>query len=1374
MATPNSPTEKPEQPQGGDILERMRREQDVQKQKDMLRAELEAGRVAGEKMAALRAAIEAKQNLPKSLEEKEFSEEILARTEVTPESPAEGKKETEKKPDATKSENKEKKEETMWKKTGQWLVDHPVATLGLIAGGIWLARRIKRSYARGQEAAKQKDGTWFDKLLAGVAIGAAAFTGLDIYMKGALTKKVKDGIEKGTEEVKGMYEKATGAAESKKEELAGNEGVELLKHAEKNEREKMIISGVLVANADEVRKAGIDTWTPSEQESVFNVALRQDVAEIPLSELKKVNAPEAIDGLNLFKEPYTEKEKRALYFLALVCAKHQERIQQERKRRNESDDLSGLYIGDVIKHIAPFATAFGRLTEELRTKDITDLTPEDVAEKIIPTDGVEDEWGENAGLWQKLVEKEPRLEGKQLEFLAFCEIYRTQPIKNFNNLKDAHSMEEADVYIAGLRALREEVTSEKVRVYLRQYTHGREEYAQALDQYLSEDLSIADALQLQMFLERGQNAQGELPASIKDAEGMTAFLLQLKVMGMLTKGNKETGIGFGAFLALDGLQNVQLPPETIKLLKESAALAKDLTYDKIKNGFSHAAVRFSKWYAEAMRAHPVITTGSTIVVPGTAAALFYRRQLRLHRIRKLARMSGRPTIFGSGDAGINYIQRIYGIKDMARAQQIRTEAGHALGYLGKRGKIFTFILESGDVKKVFDRIDKIRNGIQVPPLEEELKAMGLSDDAIATVTKETKVVQTGTDAFDDYLKANQEAAKKLSDEALDAVQKNPKLAEAAAKSADDPARVVERLNRTAKVMRACAVLGIFADVVVVFTSIGEMMETTELLKDESLSKELREAIEGRYKYQAINIGVATVGAGTGALALAGVGTTVTGPVALATLPIMAGVAWAYEGQALTEEIAKTTEDWKKMETTDIIIDLRNEDWGESFGKAWHIVSSLGSLEVKNDIRTMNQKMLRAIVEQTTSVTIPETMRDETGKERALTPDEEIYYKGALRVYWDAKMTYINALCGGNEDTPLSGGLMLNNILRESESYARMRHDEFALAHQWEAEHPGETWNAETQLPADWPKAEQGDKPEIAMLAAAIRYEKYAQREFARMLLMRGAHTLAESEGNAADYETFVRERMSEFLMKDVERRMIDVQVQSKEETDWSQPHYEGVDNGSIPLIVSMYMAREFEALADSHSTSTAKEISAIARQAFTSPEKTADGVALVNDKLDAALTSIAVLHKSPKEIWKNMSEEDERYFLNHIQGRSDVERSGEADAETSKRAKESGIRAVETCLRQNKWVYRLNSDGKERTGECRLFIGSGNQVIIDLKFNDVSGKWMWKGMWQGDYTSDFKNGTMDFGFELMGVLMKSLDQINKGQPADEILKQTEA
>ncbi|MDD4319334.1 MAG: hypothetical protein PHW10_03355 [Candidatus Peribacteraceae bacterium] len=237
---------------------------------------------------------------------------------------------------------------------------------------------------------------------------------------------------------------------------------------------------------------------------------------------------------------------------------------------------------------------------------------------------------------------------------------------------------------------------------------------------------------------------------------------------------------------------------------------------------------------------------------------------------------------------------------------------------------------------------------------------------------------------------------------------------------------VSRIGKALKFSgRAIPVAG---DALVCYVSVMEMFETADelerLRKQNNPNEALINSVRQRYLYQGAQLGVGAAGLGSGACLAFGVGASVATPIAFATLPAFAVLEGMQGMHEWDEKRAMAVRDWTDVDLPKRLADLRTYTLKERGGH-WTeaLIASAGAAEMaqsgqgregaeflentlnaqKKDLEA--EKVIRSIIESTTTVTVPTLVREPNGKERPLEPEEKAHIEQEVKRYTEARFQF---------------------------------------------------------------------------------------------------------------------------------------------------------------------------------------------------------------------------------------------------------------------------------------------------------------------------------------------------------------------------------
>ncbi len=655
--------------------------------------------------------------------------------------------------------------------------------------GIAIASRFRSAKETGQAVAEKKGGGWFKKLLIGLGVGALAFAGYkgyEMYKNGtslldqfeaakAMARDLEEKLKNATGDVKENLEKQLEAAKKKIEEL--KEGVKKEKEEEKEKEKtqpekeappdqaesdllllenKLKRRGLLFMYGDELGEAGINTEkSESEKQKVLEFLSDPKVLSIPIAALlayaeRGGQGDCPIPNANDF-------EKKALYFCALICARH----------AGEIRDPARETFGTIIDEYAGAARGVARMKEFLGDKSVFDIDPKELAKKALGgPQAINEFMHAGSPILRELHAKHPELKNKHDEFVLFC-IGRDERLNVIVDElpKRYDAALEADrtrfyphydpLFIAVLATMRDEI--KQSQAYIEQYAQNHENVrgmktADILEQYLNDDLTVVDAVKLYGYLRMARKTEGEILASVKESRGGGAFLLQMHVLGMVSSKDREQGIAFRTALiteagksALGASSTIELPENARKILSDFTGTASEYVASKLENVFRDAFLTL-----EEILNIPSERLTAYIGIGGSAVALRQGRMLWtgwwLKRIRDTDDVGKLALKMNISLEGAQHIKQLAG--------DLRTKYLDQ-GWIQKKimrslssSEADAFIAELNAVKARYPRVveaaiegtdDVLKTLAQNPLLEELAKKAGTTKDAIINTMKKVRI-----------------------------------------------------------------------------------------------------------------------------------------------------------------------------------------------------------------------------------------------------------------------------------------------------------------------------------------------------------------------------------------------------------------------------------------------------------------------------------------------------------------------------------------------------------------------------------------------------------------------------------------------------------
>ena len=585
------------------------------------------------------------------------------------------------------------------------------------------------------------------------------------------------------------------------------------------------------------------------------------------------------------------------------------------------------------------------------------------------------------------------------------------------------------------------------------------------------------------------------------------------------------------------------------------------------------------------------------------------------------------------------------------------------------------------------------------------------------------------------------------------------------KQAAQGAKVAEQIASASKLARvgnalkfAGKTVPLAIDAFAIYATTIEMLETKEhiakLRAEGKVSEDVIKLEEQRYLYQAAQIGVSGVGALAGIGLVAGVAGS--GPVALATLPVSAVIYGAYEGHKWEEDKTRSVEDWKnEYDLITLLTDVRTYSFGHRVGHTWELANPNGfdiflppmvllpkdiyravsgqtakdAASLMEKIKGVDEKKIRAIVEHTTSVTLPTQVKGADGKPRDLTPEEVQEFKDSLKRYVDAKVEFFLKT---REDAthPIRSNGDITDLLENSEYAGLLAKDKPAIEKEV-AELKGKTDNAskeraaaleavlketnstkQAELYGDILKKDQTDTLFTA-IANELATKKESERETARAPLIK---SLAQSIVGANQH-AYVN-----FCVQCEEANLKDYWL-----------------DGDSQRVARLYAQERMGEIAE-------ERAAAIVKTMIDQADSVKDrSLFEFREAIQKAQTDIERFLANPKGVYENMPKE--------TKGRLGYKFSGEGAEKLPDNLKKR-VKAGELLMSH----VNANYNGTYYT---KQFGWIGNKFLY-MTFDKEQGKWL-AGLWSIDNVKDPASFTVDMwgGSSKYNQLLEDLAAINE-------------
>jgi hypothetical protein len=481
----------------------------------------------------------------------------------------------------------------------------------------------------------------------------------------------------------------------------------------------------------------------------------------------------------------------------------------------------------------------------------------------------------------------------------------------------------------------------------------------------------------------------------------------------------------------------------------------------------------------------------------------------------------------------------------------------------------------------------------------------------------------------------------------------------------DLSKAFSKMAKFAKILDGVAIVG---DAFAIYVTVHEIIETGNMIEDldkRGGNDELRAKYMQRYAYHAAELGVAGTGIVAGGLVLAGIGSAVATPVAIATLPITAVIYGAYNGHKWEENKTRKAKDWAAENTlVALIADTRSYDFDERVGHAWNI--SMGDGEwmyainpimapnrmayrlfsgdfqkdterLIEDIKKVNREMIEAVVIHTTTIQVPEQVMGDDGEPRDLTDKEVKEFKEQVTAYKDAKVDYIYS----QSKDPLhaiKSGADVADLMRNAESFALLAKDRASvIAMKEQAEQQGDSSTAQRlELILD----EGRSKTDRAKEYGEFLDEKKLESIYARYLIQ----SMIQEDGDSDKLQKQIEIDIGNYLVQKSKPVFTKFHVRANENNivDWWP-------DGNAEKVIGAYLMPGYNKILKGQSSRIAQILSEAITKDL-SGEKTeqyrSHPVTELRNETDRALKEIEdhLLGQTPMEIWESISESDREKF----------------------------------------------------------------------------------------------------------------------------------
>jgi len=524
-------------------------------------------------------------------------------------------------------------------------------TLGIVGLFAWWKARKQRKNVPEDGESEPKRGVlgkllfWIPGIGLTVAIGIAGHQMLlkyEGYAKNyeAMKKKVGDAavwgkshlpvVEENIDKEQELPPHETTEADPDRK-ILDEEKLRQVREASERASRMLAATGLLIMFPARVREAGLKEETERDAVGIL-LNNKKFLTNTTVSSLQ--SSGDEKRAKELLGDDATASDRKALVFLSLVskdlengirgAIKNAESTLTEDEVTKKIQSMSLEEFFDSSQHAAKM---FSRISTVLEGKSITDIpdldtvlgaafSPESAIEEILH-DPVVSTSMNSLGL-------EGRKEGFAL--------YACSPIGMTTRLKDVdvqpEDSGEVQAYNIALISIRDTMLAEETFSYLRQYLHGRhdKDFEGKLREYIQQDLTVFDAVQLYGYLRLAESGGKELPHNLDQSSPIGAFLLQMKIIDLLQKKDDALGKRMRAhvFLGVIDGKDVNVPEETVETLRRLASTTGTTLGNAALKKLQRLGQDMYLYYDELQQKHPYPVHGTEAVAGVVGATMVYR------------------------------------------------------------------------------------------------------------------------------------------------------------------------------------------------------------------------------------------------------------------------------------------------------------------------------------------------------------------------------------------------------------------------------------------------------------------------------------------------------------------------------------------------------------------------------------------------------------------------------------------------------------------------------------------------------------------------------------------------------------------------------
>jgi hypothetical protein len=517
--------------------------------------------------------------------------------------------------------------------------------------------------------------------------------------------------------------------------------------------------------------------------------------------------------------------------------------------------------------------------------------------------------------------------------------------------------------------------------------------------------------------------------------------------------------------------------------------------------------------------------------------------------------------------------------------------------------------------------------------------------------------------------------------------------------AEAPAAEIAKMSKAAK---ALTTLGMAGDVFSIVVAYWDYKEANRKIESTN-NQELKDLYADRYKYIAADVVIGSTGLVSGGLAFAGIGTAVATPVAIATLPATAVVGGLYKMHEWKEVTSMSATDIAKAEKPEeIIAKLQYKPDGEAIGqmlpRIGRYLNKPNSDEAKvtgaeyTDQKHLNLMRCTALAMNTTTISIPERMRDPDGTVRPPNAEEIKSLKEAMQVYMGAKIHYLETHANGTPTEPFANTNMAI-LLRDADAYAKEEHNAYVTAKQKGQEYEPQK-KSEGFTDKEWKALEERKAREYAesqnmpTMQQLVTNYCLMDENIRDAVLLSTCKTLIEQKT-----APFITAFKAQLLRGDTNFRQ-----------NWS--------DGNIPQVIENHVMRLVEAMIIQNAEKMSREISDCAKG------KSASTISSLSDKPDIYASNIyRLLEKPVTQWWEELKPTEQATAESQLQAQEVLQRIAPKMKDLQKVTINSKDHyefstSAQIENRMKMWALKLQASENEKILNKKVLTNNGDALAL--------------------------------------------------------------